>query len=545
MELREIVRILWKRLWIIALGTILISVIVFVASRNMTPVYQAKVTLMVNQSTNTPFAGYLSLSTGEGLALTYSELLKARPLLEIVIANLDLNLSPDGLREMRENRIRTSLVPDTQLLELTVEDASPQRASDIANEIALMFVSLRNTEQQLQDIVALEEDIVAQISNVKEAIARNESRVSSALTDEQAELARTTLSGQQQAYAQLLATYLDVRLTQAQLLDVSVVEPAIPPTTPIRPDITLYTFLGAWIGLVFSGGIAFLVEYLDRSFDTREDVSQVLPLPTLGTIPRDPAHASQQDNGLVALDVPTSPVSEAYRTLRTNIRFASIDRSLRALLVTSADPGAGKTTVVANLGIVCAQAGLRVVVMDADLRRPMLHQRFDLRNHSGLTDLLVNDIQSIEKALVDTEIDNLRLIASGPIPPNPSELLGSESMQTVLAEAERYADLVIIDTPPALAVTDAAVLASKVDGVILLIEAGRTSHKAARHAWETLRRVGTTVLGVVLTKARLEGKAYYHYYYAKERQRRPDGVWQRLSEGLSRRMPRLRPDSEA
>lgn len=541
MELREIVRILWKRLWMIVLGTILISVIVFVASRNMAPVYQARVTLMVNQSTNTPFAGYLSLSTGEGLALTYSELLKTRPLLEIVIANLDLDLSPDDLRE---NKIRTSLIPDTQLLELTVEDANPQRASDIANEIALMFVSLRNTEQQLQDIVALEEDIVAQMSTVKQAIAQNESRVSSALTEEQGELARSALSGQQQAYAQLLATYLDLRLTQAQLLDVSVVEPATPPTEPIRPDIALYTFLGAWIGLVFSGGMAFLVEYLDRSFETREDVSQVLSLPTLSTIPRDRADAVQRDNGLVTLEEPISPVSEAYRVLRTNIRFASIDKPLSTLLVTSAEPGTGKTTVAANLGIVCAQGGLRVVVIDADLRRPTLHHWFNLRNHKGLTDLLVGDIESVEEALADTDVDNMRLITSGPTPPNPSELLGSESMQAILAEAERYADLVIVDAPPALAVTDAAVLASKVDGVILLIEAGRTSHQLARRAWEALQHVGAAVLGVVLTKAKREHKVYYTYH-TEDAQRRRRGVWQRLFGGFSRRAPRSRPHQRA
>ena len=526
MELQEIVHTLWKRLWIIVLGTVLVSLIVFVVSRNMTPIYQAKVTLMVNQSTNMPLAGYLSLSTGKDLALTYSELLKARPLLEIVIANLDLDASPEDLRE---KRIRTALIPDTQLLELTVDDASPQRASDIANEIALMFISLRNTEQQLQDIVALEEDIAAQMGNVKEAIAHSESRMSSAFTGEQAELGRTALSSQQQAYAQLLATYLDVRLTQAQLLDVSVVEPAIPPIRPIRPSIALYTFLGAWIGLVFSVSVAFLVEHFDRSFETREDVSQVLPLPTLSTIPRGQARPGQRNNGLVTVGVPTSPASEAYRTLRTNMRFASVDEPLKTLLITSAEPAAGKTTVAANLGVVCAQAGLRVVVIDADLRCPSLHRLFDLKNHHGLTDLLVKNTESIEKALVDTEIDNLRLITSGPVPPNPSELLASKSMQAILAETERHADVVIVDTPPVLAVTDAAVLASKVDGVLLLLEARRTSHDGARRAWETLRHVGATVTGAVLTKTKADRRSYY--YYTEEERPAQLPLWRRwLSE---------------
>lgn len=538
MELREILRVIWKRLWLILLGTAVISAAVFLLSRNMTPIYQAKVTLMVRQSGSTSYADLTSvLSGGDDLALTYGELLKTRPLLEIVIANLNLDLSPE---ELGEDMLGTNSIGGTELLELTVDDTDPQRASDIANEIALTFIALNNTERQANQIAALEQDIVAQMADLKELIEYNQSRIDqsrtapSLLTEEESNLAQTNLSSQQLAYAGLLGTYLEVRLTQTQLLDVIVVEPAVPTTQPIRPSIFIYTFLGTFVGFVFSLGLAFVFEYLRRSFETDDDVRQILALPTLGTIPR--LGRRERKSKLVMAALPRAPVSEAFRTLRTNIRFASVDEPIRTLLITSAEPEVGKTTVSANLGTACAQAGLRVVLIDTDLRRPNLHHLFGIGNHFGLTDLLVGDVQSVEECLVATDTDNLRLITSGPIPPNPSELLGSKRMADVLAQVWQEAELVILDAPPTLAVTDAVVLASKVDGVLLLIEAKRTSHDAARRALEAHRHIDSPVLGVVLTKktTRRRGSSYYYYAGGEQRSRQP--IWRRLSRRFGRRL---------
>ena len=172
------------------------------------------------------------------------------------------------------------------------------------------------------------------------------------------------------------------------------------------------------------------------------------------------------------------------------------------------------------------------MLIDTDLRIPGLHQLFHLDNLTGLTDLLVGDVQNVAECMVTLGIDNLCLITSGPVPPNPSELLGSRRMESVLAGVKKSADLVILDAPPVLAVTDAAVLASRVDGVILLIEAKRTSHEAARRAYETLQRVGAPILGVVLTKAKPERKAYYYYAEGERPTRRP--IWKRWSSRLTR-----------
>jgi non-specific protein-tyrosine kinase len=531
MELWGILQTTWKRRWLIVLGTLLISTAVFVASTTMQPIYQAKVIMMVNQPANAPLVDYASIQTGEELALTYSELLKTRPLLEIVIANLNLDLSPDDF--LKKDILRTNLIPETRLLEVIIEDTDAQRASNIANEIAFTFISLHNMEQQLENVITLEEDVVALRANLKELIEYNQSRISSGLlTEEEINLVQTTLTNQQLTYASLLGTYLETRLTQAQMLDITVVEPAIPPTKPIRPNIVIYTLLGVFVGLVFSTGLAFLVEYINRSFETSEDVRQVLSLPTLGTIPR--LRGRERKGGLVTSTTPRSPASEAYRTLRTNIRFASIDKPLTTLLITSTESGAGKTTVTANLGIVCAQAGIQVVLVDTDLRLPGLHRLFNLNNFTGLTDLLVGNVQNVQQCMVRTEIDNLRLITSGPVPPNPSELLSSKRMETVLAEVKQSAELVIFDAPPTLPVTDAAVLASKMDGVILLLEAGRTSHEAARRTREAHQRVGSTILGAVLTKVKIDRRRSLYYSYAAEAQPVQRPIWKQWLGRLSR-----------
>jgi capsular exopolysaccharide synthesis family protein len=214
-------------------------------------------------------------------------------------------------------------------------------------------------------------------------------------------------------------------------------------------------------------------------------------------------------NGLVTARSPRSIAAEAYRTLRTNIQFSSLDTDLRTVLVTSAAPDEGKTTVLANLAITFAESGRKVIVVDADLRRPTLHELFGLDDAPGITDMILDE--QLEPPLQATMIPNLRLLASGPLPPNPSELLASERMSRVIGRLSEMADVVLFDSPPASAVSDAAVLAARLDGVLLVVFSGRTRRDRARQAKEQLERVGARLLGVILNNARLERDAYaYH-----------------------------------
>lgn len=204
---------------------------------------------------------------------------------------------------------------------------------------------------------------------------------------------------------------------------------------------------------------------------------------------------------------PRSPAAEAYRQLRTNIQFAGLDKTLTSIMITAAGPDEGKSAALANLGIAFSQAGSRVILLDCDLRKPSLHELFGLDNHQGITAWVV-DGSADSIPIYDTGMPNLSLMPSGPPPPNPSELLGSRRMSELLKALCDRADYLLIDTPPVLAVTDAAVLASRVDGVLLLVRAGKTKREMARRAKVILERVNANLLGVILSNATYKSKPH-------------------------------------
>ena len=202
---------------------------------------------------------------------------------------------------------------------------------------------------------------------------------------------------------------------------------------------------------------------------------------------------------LITLTDPRSPASEAYRTLRTNLSFFSLDQPIRTLVVTSPAAGEGKNTLVANLAVTMAQSGRRTVLVDCDLRRPSLHTLFDLQNEPGLTNQILGEIDEIP--LQETGVENLRLLASGPVPPNPADMLGTKRIDEIIAKLVDQTDIVLFDTPPVIAVTDAAVLGVKVDGVLLVINAGKTRRDQAERAKELLEKANVRIVGAALANA--------------------------------------------
>lgn len=221
--------------------------------------------------------------------------------------------------------------------------------------------------------------------------------------------------------------------------------------------------------------------------------------------------ARKNSAALVALREPRSPAAEAYRTLRTNIQFSSLDKPLRTLLLTSTAPDEGKSMVLANLAITMAQAEQRVLLVDCDLHRPGLHTLFELPNEEGLTTVLL-DQSNTTLPLRPTAVAGLHVLTSGPLPPRPADLLGSRRMEAVIARLHDEADMVLFDTPPVTAVTDAAVLATRLDGVLLVMRAGTTRRDRAREARRLLEKVKANIVGVVLNNAPLETTYGYGYY---------------------------------
>ena len=224
---------------------------------------------------------------------------------------------------------------------------------------------------------------------------------------------------------------------------------------------------------------------------------------------------NSRSDSLVTLTNPRAPVSEAYRTLRTNLEFSSLDKPIKTMVVTSPGPEEGKSTTLANLAVTLAQAEKQVILVDCDLRRPSQHELFGLSNGVGLTTMVVDDEAMKKPPLFDTEVAGLRLLPSGPLPPNPSELVGSRRMAEIIAMLSEQADIVLFDAPPIIAVTDAAVLASRVDGVLLVIKAGATKRDQARKAKALLDKVNAHLVGAVLNNVKMD-TSYYRYYAGQE-----------------------------
>jgi capsular exopolysaccharide synthesis family protein len=225
--------------------------------------------------------------------------------------------------------------------------------------------------------------------------------------------------------------------------------------------------------------------------------------------------ANNTSLGLVTLINPKSPVSEAYRTLRTNIHFSSVDEQIRIIMVASAQAGEGKTTTVSNLAVAYAQEGKKVLLIDADLRKPSLHRVFTVSNHSGLTSVLSGQYP-FQEVVKETHVENLDVITSGPIPPNPSEMLSSLKMKSVLEEIKNLYEIILFDTPPVLAVTDALIVSSMSEGVVLVVSSNKVKKEMVKKAKSNLEHVNARILGVVLNNVNLGKDRPYYYYYGEK-----------------------------
>jgi capsular exopolysaccharide synthesis family protein len=284
--------------------------------------------------------------------------------------------------------------------------------------------------------------------------------------------------------------------------------PSLPryPTSP-RPKLNLA--LGLLLGLALGVGGGVLFDTLDTTVKGLEQARAILGAPVLGAIAFDPEASSRP---LVVLDSPMSLRSEAFRQLRTNLQFVDIGHPLQSVVITSSVPGEGKSTTTCNLAVALAQSGLRVVVVEGDLRRPRVADYFGLEGAIGLTSVLLGEI-SLDDALQTWGDVSLRVLASGPLPPNPSELLGSSYMQQLLDNLEAQSDMVLIDAPPLLPVTDAAVLGVLTSGVIIIIRSGDTRRDQLLQAALTVEQVGATILGSVVNMVPTQGPDSYGYNY--------------------------------
>lgn len=520
MEIREYIAPLLKWWWLIILSTCLAGGASYFAAQRQPLTYQSTTTLIIGSAIDNPNPSSNDLYLSQQLAGTYVDVANRVSTLEATQEALGLAVLPE---------IFVRQVNNLNAIDIIVTDTNPERAQAVAAELARQLILRSPTaqqddqerlafiNQQLDDYEAAITETQAQIAQKNDELtklsgAREISNLQSEITT-----LETNLQTLRENYALLLQS-----TQQGATNSIRVLEPASLPRNPVNPNDTITILAAAGIGFVLSAAAAYVLEYLDDTVKTESTVTRLTELPTLAGI----ADMKLADNKqLITVSHPRAPAAEAFRILRTGIQYTSVDVPTRSLLVTSATPGTGKSTISANLAVVLAQAGFNVLLLDADLRLPSQHELFDLPNKRGLTSLLLDYDPTkgadavrllINDTAQSTQIEGLQLLTSGPVPPNPSELLGSKKMKTLLSALLQQYDYLIMDSPPILSVTDAIVLSTQVDGTLVVVRANKSRKTHVKEAVKQLHEVNSHVVGCILNLLAPKSQGYSAYYYYKE-----------------------------
>ena len=529
---------LWRWAWLLLIVAIAAGAVAFYLTNQKPRVYESSTRAVVNVVTGSNFYDAYSASFGaQRLAETYSQTMITPELLQSVSERLGFEVT---------GKITVTPVENSPIFTIVVTDNDPQKAADTANMLITIFAekvmkdqSSRYSElkQGLEEEIARIDQNLTDINErlailqIKEAeLAEAEKRAAQMaaeglepievvrdpndyVTRAQLELAQ---SQYQSTRSSLFYNLQQIKLTEVQsATTISQIDKAMANPEPIQPQPFKSAGLAAIVGLMVAAGIVFLIAFLQDEIRDPEEFARRWGVPVVGVITHYP---SNQDK-LITVAKPRMSVSEAFRSLRTNLQFSGIDTPLKSVLVTSPSPSEGKSSVVANLATVIAQSEKEVVLVDGDLRRPTLHKVFKLSNRIGLSDYFIREPEKMSGVVKKTKVNGLNIISSGSLPPNPSELLGSTKMHDVLGLLEKHFDMVLLDSPPLLAVTDALILAKSVDGVLLVVDPKKTKRGAIRQAIEQLQRLDARLLGVILNNIKIKRSSYYYnrdYYYSKQ-----------------------------
>ena len=514
-DLKKYVYLLWEKAWLILLVLIVASSAAYIVSIRTTPVFEANSTVLIEvPSFNTTEVS--AITAAERLTRTYSEIMTNTNVLAQTIDRLGMAIRPSQLKGM----ITVQPQPNTQLIDIKVESTDPQAAAVIANTLVEIFTQEISNLQARRYQTSLA-NLEIQLAEVESQILSFNTQLQEANSEAERYRLDSKIAEYQGIYAGLLGSYENIRLSEAQsMIAVIMIEPAYTPENPVRPRVLMNTALAGMVGILLSAGGVFAYDALDDRLKTSEDITEKLKLPVLGLID---SYDTKDGKELIAALHPRGLVTEEFRTLRTNINFSSVNKQLKSLLVTSAEPREGKTSVAANLAIVYAQSGLNTALVDCDLRRPNLHNLFDLNNHVGLTALFHHMGGQQAEDCWQQSFNRLNVLTAGSLPPNPAELLGSQRMKKLIEVLKKESEILIIDSPPVLAVTDAVILAPLVDGVLVVVQPGKTRLKAAQDMLAELRRANANILGVAINfMGGGHGKRYSHRYgyYARSKYHR-------------------------
>ncbi len=506
MELKSLFAPLWKWRWIILSAAVIAGLVSFIVSLQQAPQYQSRTTLLLGQSINNPNPNTSQFFLEQQLAAIYADMGAREPVRRGAMEALGLDWLPPYV---------VRALPDTQLIEISVTDSDPYRAKAVAAELANQLIlkaptSIGSDEQDRQDFIAnqlttLEADIETTQKDIEQkkselGTLNSASQISS--TEQQIFALENKLSTLQDTYASLLSS-----TSKGAVNTLTIIEPAELPGKPISPGILMTTILAMLVGFFLAAIGVYLLEWLDQTINTSEEAAATLETEILGEIPR----ISKDEKPLSYVnDQPFSPITDAFRSLRNNLEFLSLGKDIKTLFISSSGVNEGKSTVAMNLALSLAKSNKRVILIDADFYQSTIKEQFNLKTDSGLGDFLQSGKDSISEHLVSIFNGQLYLLPAGKTPANPSELLSSRSTEKILETLKSVADVVIIDGPPFIT-SDAIVLASKSDAVLVVVSPGRSRRDVLRNAKEQLTRAHANVIGFVVNGSK-QHAAYYNYY---------------------------------
>lgn len=509
LDLGDILRPLLRWWWLLIVSTLLAAGFSAYSVINQPPTYRSYTTLMVGTVLADPNPNSGEINTAMQLAATYADIARRSTIAGAAQEAL-------GLPWLPEYAVRQ--VPQTQIIEITVTALDPQLAQAVAAELVRQLMrqtpgnGLQADRQAFvdQQLDEMEQSIVAtteEIARLKRELEDLYSARQIADTNAQIAALESKLTAIQANYSALLAGS-----QRGASNTLTVLEPANLPTTPVdsKPEITV--LVAALLGFVVAAAGAYLLEYLDDTFKGEDEVNERLGLATLAAIPVVPGY--RRHAGILdAAEGSHSAAAHAFGGLRIALEAAALGAPARVLLVTSPSMKDGKSFVAANLAVEIAQTGQRVVLVDADLRRPSQQRIFRLPNYQGLTTWFQHATVDFTSILQATSIPDLTLLTSGPLPASPAQVLSSVRMQDLLHQLQSWADVIILDTPPLTAAVDASILATKADGVLLVLTMNRTRRSIAERSVKMLRQIHADLLGVVLDHVPVHSTRYTHSYH--------------------------------
>lgn len=501
-----------RRWWWIAVGLPLLTAgIVYLIVSRQTPMYRATATLTVTapSSGNDP---QLDPTRSVALAQTYQELVLTQEVLQPVADRLGGDFTVEVLRG-----VVTATSPASRfLLRISASDADPEQAATIADAVAQEFdayIQRRDEEELGTSLAGLDTLIAEQEQSVAAAQRRLDQLRADGASEAAIFQATVDLDDTRQQLRDSQARGQELRAQGAlQQAQVQLAARAQRPAAPYAPRTLFYAALGLMVGIAMAGGLIVAVEYLDNTVKPQLNFAELIGAPLMAVVPAAAKRFHHGEEQLFMRTQASSTMAESIRLLRTNIEFAAAAKEIGTLAVTSSEPGEGKSTITANLASGMAQTGFTVVVIDADMRRPNQHRIFGLANAVGLTTLLTRDTTDWRSAAHQV-VDGLWVVPSGPIPPNPADLLSGDRFRSTLDTILSSVDVVLVDTPPVLVVSDPLVVATKTDATLLVSRSGSTRIETLRRSAELLHQNGVRLIGVVLNRESGRNARGYSYYY--------------------------------